>query len=198
MSDAPAPSKKSSRVLCTCGCGKIVAYSTKRAHLRGQTRPEIAAAILETTRYLQGEDNSQGSSLSNKRLHPTHFTHQDEGRKRHHTLTLPSSALLEAGEHGSDDNGTNDDGDDEGDGDGDNDNDNDDKDEDEDEDEEDGDDGDCDSDGNDRGEDVGSDEEGNEEDPVEAEGEGEGEFGAAEITFSDWVEEHFLSTASGQ
>jgi hypothetical protein len=43
-----APVKKQSRkVRCTCGCGRYVAPSTKRAHLNLQTRTGIAASSIE-------------------------------------------------------------------------------------------------------------------------------------------------------
>ncbi|KAF7761750.1 hypothetical protein Agabi119p4_9742 [Agaricus bisporus var. burnettii] len=44
--------ESSSKVLCTCGCGKNVSYSTRLSHLRGQTRLEIGAMVLDTIREL--------------------------------------------------------------------------------------------------------------------------------------------------
>ncbi|XP_006457058.1 hypothetical protein AGABI2DRAFT_146705 [Agaricus bisporus var. bisporus H97] len=39
--------KPSHKVRCTCGCGKHVAYSTRRAHIRLQTRTGVAASSIE-------------------------------------------------------------------------------------------------------------------------------------------------------
>ncbi|EKM74304.1 hypothetical protein AGABI1DRAFT_95731 [Agaricus bisporus var. burnettii JB137-S8] len=188
MPEPSTSSKTNSKIPCTCGCGRIVAYSTKRAHLRGQTRSEIAAAVLETTRYLRGEDDSLGSNSTNKRPLLLDTTSQHLGRKRQRTSAIDnpesgdgrSNSQLEMSENHNHDDGTTD---------------------------HDEDDGSERDDGND--EDDGSDNEGideqidNEEEEeavavAEAAGEPEVEFAEAEMSFADWAERNFICATSGQ
>lgn len=67
--------------MCACGCQQDVSASTENRHLRGKGPRQVAAAMLNESRYLSNNASHKRKSASARMQHSEHrmtpFSHSD-------------------------------------------------------------------------------------------------------------------------
>jgi len=70
-----------SKRLCACGCQQDVSASTENRHLRGKGPQQVAAAMLNESRYLSHnashKQKSASARVQHSKHHMTPFSHSD-------------------------------------------------------------------------------------------------------------------------
>ncbi|XP_006462022.1 hypothetical protein AGABI2DRAFT_143728 [Agaricus bisporus var. bisporus H97] len=86
---------RNTKTRCTCGCNKDVSFSTKQRHLRGLSKPELAAKVLEHSRDLHGEGVGKANNSSNKRPCSESPNHGSEDQHQKQACTsFPNAAEM--------------------------------------------------------------------------------------------------------